>query len=234
MAYLIAGLLSFLGLLLLGQALRDADPHKIAQGLRAGGAIGLGAIALFLMVTGRFVFAIPLGVLAVSLLRPGIWGGLGLSGGGTGQKTAGTGQSGVETATLRMVLDHRTGTLDGEILQGPWSGKWLSELDLSTALELRDWAIAHDPASVALVESYLDRTHSGWRGHNQGSSAGQQAGYGMTRARALDILGLSDGATDAEIKAAHRKMMQQAHPDHGGSAEWAAELNSAKDCLLGR
>ena len=234
MAYLLAGILSFLGLMLLAQALRNGDPHKIAQGLRFGAASAFGLLAVFFLVTGRFPAAIPFALLTLLVLQKGLMRRLVGGAGQSRAKTAGGAQSGVETATLRMSLDHRTGSLDGEILQGAWAGKTLSELNLSTVIELRDWAVAHDPASVALIESYLDRTHASWRSRSNSSGTGHNGGYGMTRAKALEILGLEEGASDDAIKAAHRRMMQEAHPDHGGSPEWAAELNAAKDCLLGR
>jgi curved DNA-binding protein CbpA len=47
-------------------------------------------------------------------------------------------------------------------------------------------------------------------------------------------LGLKSDATEAEIKAAHRRLMKQVHPDTGGSAYLAARVNAAKDTLLKR
>jgi DnaJ family protein C protein 19 len=62
-----------------------------------------------------------------------------------------------------------------------------------------------------------------------------EAGAGnntLTRAEALAILGLSEGATREEIIAAHRRLMQKLHPDRGGSDYLASQLNKARDTLI--
>lgn len=55
----------------------------------------------------------------------------------------------------------------------------------------------------------------------------------MTRDQALTILGLSRGAGPTEIKDAHRRLMRIMHPDRGGTSEQAAQVNRAKDILIG-
>lgn len=70
------------------------------------------------------------------------------------------------------------------------------------------------------------------------SGAGTRSGDGrrggaMSRAEALEILGLRPGATAEEIRAAHHRLMRAAHPDAGGSDWIAARLNLAREVLLG-
>ena len=55
----------------------------------------------------------------------------------------------------------------------------------------------------------------------------------MSRAEALSVLGLQPGASAEEIRAAHKRLMLQTHPDKGGTDYLAAKINQAKDVLLG-
>ena len=55
----------------------------------------------------------------------------------------------------------------------------------------------------------------------------------MTRDEALSVLGLGPDARDDDIRAAHRRLILQNHPDKGGSDYLASKVNQAKDVLLG-
>lgn len=55
----------------------------------------------------------------------------------------------------------------------------------------------------------------------------------MSRAQAYRVLNLLPSASEEEIARAYRDLMKRVHPDHGGSEHFAAELNEARDVLLG-
>lgn len=56
----------------------------------------------------------------------------------------------------------------------------------------------------------------------------------MSEDEALSVLGLKRGASAEEIRAAHRKLIAQLHPDKGGTDYLAAKINEARDFLLRR
>jgi hypothetical protein len=54
----------------------------------------------------------------------------------------------------------------------------------------------------------------------------------LSRGEALEVLGLEPGADEAEIRAAHRRLLRLVHPDRGGSAWLARRVYQARDILL--
>lgn len=54
----------------------------------------------------------------------------------------------------------------------------------------------------------------------------------MAEAEAYEVLGLAPGADAEAVRAAHRRLIQQMHPDQGGSSYLAAKINQARDLLL--
>jgi hypothetical protein len=57
---------------------------------------------------------------------------------------------------------------------------------------------------------------------------------GPTLTEARSILGVGPDATADEIRSAHGRLIRLAHPDKGGTAGLAAQLNAARDRLLKR
>jgi hypothetical protein len=141
--------------------------------------------------------------------------------------------SNVESAFLRMTLDHTTGHLDGEVVKGTFTGQKLGALTIDQLLKVLTEARA-DAESSALMESYLDRAHPDWRarGYESSQTSAPTATTSMSEDEALLVLGLKSGASPDDIKSAYRRLMTQMHPDRGGSDYLAAKINAAKAVLL--
>lgn len=151
---------------------------------------------------------------------------------GRGVGTGGSRASQVTSSYLDMSLDLGTGAMDGEVTAGTQKGRRLSQMALADLLALLN-EVASDPDSARLLEAYLDRSHPDWReSTGAGSSGPPPAAGAITREEALRILGLREGADEADVKAAYRRLMGQLHPDRGGSDYLAAKVNQAKDFLL--
>jgi hypothetical protein len=75
---------------------------------------------------------------------------------------------------------------------------------------------------------------SGSGGGGGQSRLGQLRVGSMSRAEALKVLGLEEGAGEDKIRASHKKLILQLHPDKGGTNYLAAKINEAKDVLLRR
>ena len=235
MQYFILGFALLVALLFLGRWFVDADPQKVARGLKWGGLVVAGGLLLLLLVSGRVAMLAALVPAAIWLFRRN----KAARGPRAGQSSE------VHTRFLQMSLNHDSGTLDGRILDGRYEGQQLSRLDVASLLELlQDYSIA-DTQSAAVLEAYLDRTQPDWRDREEAGDAagdgqteggrqrgGPQASGRMTRGEALEILGLEEGAGAEAIREAHRRLMQKLHPDHGGSNYLAAKLNEAKELLL--
>ncbi len=140
----------------------------------------------------------------------------------------------VQSKYIRMTLNHDSGDIGGEVVAGRFKGSKLDQLDFDALLQLLR-ECEDDAESVALLQTYLEREHAdSWQ--QQAGTQDQQQNYSatgeMSRAEALQVLGLGADAGDTEIIEAHRRLMQKLHPDRGGSAYLAAKINLAKDTLL--
>lgn len=153
------------------------------------------------------------------------------------QTVGGGNKSTVQSDYLRMVLDHDSADMDGDILKGKFAGRKLSQCSKEELIELLDWYASNDEDSFNLLQAYLQRTFGGEfesaSGHRDDTSnRGGTDPSQLTEHEALEVLGLESDATDEEIIAAHKKLMQKLHPDRGGSNYLAAKVNQAKDFLL--
>ncbi len=232
MAYLfLAALAAFL--LYLGMRwFVSADPARIAFAVTALAITIAVVVGLLLIVTGRVGMLYMLGALLLPVALAWYRRRKATAGGFSDPigRRYGGGPSAVETAWLRMELDLQSERIDGQVKQGAFAGQRLSDLDDRQLLTLyRD--SGGDPDTTRLLEAYLDRRLGpDWR---QAGRAGDPPRSGMTREEALDILGLGPDASADDIKAAHRRLMAQLHPDRGGSTYLAAKINQARDFLLG-
>lgn len=139
----------------------------------------------------------------------------------------------VETALLRMQLDHDSGALQGEVLKGAFTGWRLADMDRQQLEQFCAFCRSEDADSLQLLDSYLHQRFPGEAAFGRQQQAAPASGSTMGRAEALAVLGLQDGASEEEIIAAHRKLIQKLHPDRGGNDYLAAQVNLAKDLLLG-
>jgi hypothetical protein len=239
MGALILGVLVLIGLLFLGQMFAGADVKALAQGLRKTGAGLLGLAALALLSVDRVGFGMVLASMAWGLFTRGhLWpGGWPYFGSGkTAQPGAGQ-RTTVRTDWLELVLDHETGDMHGTVRQGHYKGRTLARMSLSALTGFYAEAAPRDPETARLLETYLDRRFGAkWRSAGQEGAQGRKQGGSsnshMPREEAYAVLGLKPGASADEIRAAHRKLMMQNHPDRGGSDYLAAKINEAKDVLL--
>jgi hypothetical protein len=65
-----------------------------------------------------------------------------------------------------------------------------------------------------------------------GIAAAPKTSTRMSDAEARRILGVGPEATKEEVRAAYTRLMRSVHPDAGGTAGLAAQLNAARDRLL--
>lgn len=233
------------GLIVLMQGFLSTEPAKLAVLLRRAGGAALMAFAVAMLTTGRILAAVPFFVFALMVAGPtaggfarwtrpflGRWGALFAPRGAHAPY-----RSTVRTAALEMDLDQMSGVLSGRVLVGRYEGRSLAHLSIEELLVL--WReIGSDLESRSLLEAYLDRRVPLWRQHVQDDPAARGRGASrpgaMTDDEAHQILGLRPGASEAEVRDAHRRLMMAVHPDRGGSNFLAAKINEAKDRLIGK
>jgi hypothetical protein len=228
MTWLALGAIALFLLFLLLRGFANAPVARVRQ----FGAVLLASIGAVLLLLGLFTARGQQALIALTFFLPLLlqwaqrWRTNKRFGGSAPQTGA---ANSVETAFLSMTLHHDSGRMTGSVKAGQFAGRDLATLTLAELLALLQECQAADADSVALLEAWLDRTHPDWRSE----PAAEPRSGAMTRAEALEILGLAEGADEDAIRAAHRRLMRSAHPDQGGSAWLAARINAARDFLLG-
>ncbi|HEY1708647.1 MAG TPA: DnaJ domain-containing protein [Rhizomicrobium sp.] len=263
MPEILIGAAVLIGILVLLRLFVAAQPASLVRALRyAGvGVLSIAAIALFYLRyvdLGLIVGGMAYGLYTKGHILPGGWPpAYGFRyrftgspyGASSRRRSRNSGaQSGqtsrVATAWIEIELDHDAGEMQGLVLQGKFTGKTLLSLSPDDLLSLYRESGGSDPETARLLEAYMDRRLGpDWRlkqqgqqqqkADGQGSTPRGRRDSGMSRDEALAVLGLKPGASDDEIRAAHKKLMLQNHPDRGGSDYLAAKINEAKDVLLG-
>jgi hypothetical protein len=215
-------------LVVLVQLFVRTPPADLARRIRIAGGVALMLAGAGLVLLRQFALGLTVGVAGFMLLRreAGM------------RRSPQRGQtSRVRSAGLEMTLEHTTGEMDGRVLAGRHDGRLLSELTREQLLEVAE-DFRGDAESLRLLESYLDRAHPGWRDDVQTDEAKRQRAAAapgrMSKEEAYEILGLRPGASEADVREAHRRLMKQVHPDRGGSAALAAKINEAKERIVGR
>ena len=236
--YFIVGIALLVGLLLAGRWFANTNAQALAKTVKR---VVLGLILatiVFLAVTGRLNWAF----LAMPMLLPWLLRARAFARtaknfsrmvGGTGAPSGKTSE--IATRFLRVTLDHDSGFIAGEVIDGPHAGRRLEDLGPDDLIGLLEVCQAEDEQSAQVLTAYLDRIHPDWRERAQAAGAGTGDGFAggpMSRDEAFRILGLEPEAGTDDIKEAHRRLMAGLHPDHGGSTYLASKLNEAKDLLL--
>jgi hypothetical protein len=185
----------------------ERGPEALGRAVRKGGVWGLVVIGGALTLMGRLTVGLPLLGLGMSMLKPGGF------------------------------FKPKPWIVGNRIAQGRYAGRQLETLNRNELVALYA-EVASRPNDRLILEAHLDRRMPGWRENVEGDAAGRArsaSGSGaMTDEQAYQILGLAPGAAEAEITAAYRRLMKRVHPDQGGSTFLAAQINQAKERLLGR
>lgn len=224
------------------------DREKLAEQVTrlSGGALVV--VAIFLALIGRELAAAATAIVGLTIMGAAtdavsnigyslgrrvrdVMGLFGLAG------IAGGRQSVVRSHFVEIVMSEARGIVGGRVLAGTFTGRVLTQMS-TTDLAILRREISADGNSLMLLDAYLDGRQPGWREDlkfDPRAGAGGAARPGeMTEQEAHEILGLEAGATLAEVRDAHRRLIKMVHPDVGGSAFLAAKINEAKDRLIRR
>jgi len=144
-------------------------------------------------------------------------------------KRSGVKAAKISSGFIEITIEPSNGNIDGTVLQGRFTDKKLSELSEQELEELAQ-DCQDDAKARRLLTAFRLRNQKRQQQHTQPPPPTYAQ---MGRKEALAILGLSEDCDKADIVKAHKKLIQKMHPDRGGSDFLAAQINQAKDTLIG-
>ena len=104
---------------------------------------------------------------------------------------------------------------------------------LNSLFAILGLALAFLVRYIPIILRYAPQLHKLWQMFGQKNTSQTAAtSHKMSRTEAFKVLGLAADATEADIILAHRKLISRIHPDKGGSAYLAAQINLAKQILI--
>lgn len=141
-------------------------------------------------------------------------------------------RSTIKTKMLSISLEHDSGQIDGQVTDGTFKGKTLSELTREDIQALYQECTQRDPEGVRLLQAFISRRF-GDQGDDQSDKTQADYTNSVTSSHeAREILGVGEDATREDIIASHRRLMGKLHPDKGGSTYLATKINAAKEVLV--
>ena len=227
-------LLALLAIIFTVRWVKAQPPQKRQHAGFMAALAGAGVLLLVALATGRLNPLVAMVAAAIPMLQrltraKSLFDGLRSSiKGGTASGPV------ISTSRLRIEVNQKNGDWTGMIIDGPYKGQALSALGLAQLSDLLTEYERVDPESAALLASYLERHHHGYRRASGAHSSPRTATSTMSEREARQVLGLDEAASDEDIVATHRRLMQKMHPDRGGSDYLASKINQAKNRLLSR
>ena len=131
--------------------------------IQKAAGVGIMGFAGLLALRGAMQIAVPMFLFGLGLAGKG----QAFPNGFNWGKSKSPGQkSRVATSLLAMELDHDSGTMDGEVLQGAYKGRRLSSLAQDEMIAFHGLCKKVGDQSLPLYEAWLDRAQPEWRaGH---------------------------------------------------------------------
>src|SRR5690625_3261198 len=102
------------------------------------------------------------------------------------QTPGGGGHSAVQSLCLTMRLDHDSQRITGEVIDGPFSGRELDDLDEAELTQLARHCQQHDPDGLALLQSYARHRLGEELATGPAGETGGPSEAPLSRAEALD------------------------------------------------